>query len=261
MDYITQGSSGHRILQGGILEWVAMPFSRDLPNPGIEPRSSALQAASLPFELLRNPDPHSPIYLKVWPYTQGITSQPCLSFCYPPHICQPTPSLPESCSIPLIKSTVCSFMLEKLLKTRKQRLLKLIWVWLWNTRASPGSSTGKPLVCNVGDPSSIPGSGRFHGERLNYPLQCSWASLVAQMLKNLPAVQETRVWSLGWEDPLDKGMSTHSNILACRILMDRGPWRATLQDYPWTLEGPRGCKESDMTERINIWNPEAENAN
>ena len=65
MDYITQGSSGHRILQGGILEWVAVPFSRDLPNPGIEPRSSALQATSLPFELLRNPDPHSHIYLKV----------------------------------------------------------------------------------------------------------------------------------------------------------------------------------------------------
>ena len=126
MDYITQASSGHRILQGGILEWVVMPFSRDLLNPGIEPRSPASQADSLPFELLRNPDPHSAIYLKVCPYTQGITSQPCLSFCYPPPSCQPISSLPESCSIPLIKSTVCSFMLEKLLKTRKQRLVKLI---------------------------------------------------------------------------------------------------------------------------------------
>ena len=122
MDYITQASSGHRILQGGILEWVVMPFSRDLLNPGIEPRYPASQADSLPFELLRNPDPHSAIYLKV----DHTPSQPCLSFCYPPHSFQPASSLPESCSIPLIKSTVCSFMLEKLLKTRKQRLVKLI---------------------------------------------------------------------------------------------------------------------------------------
>ena len=100
---------------------------------------------------------------KGWPYTQGITSQPCLSFCYPPHSFQPASSLPESCSIPLIKSTVCSFMLEKLLKTRKQRLVKLIWIWLWNPGASPGHSTDKAPVSNAGDPSLIPGSGRFHG--------------------------------------------------------------------------------------------------
>ena len=43
------------------------------------------------------------------------------------------------------------------------------------------------------------------------------ASLVAQMVKNLPAMQETRVWSLGWEDPLEKGMATHSSILAWGI--------------------------------------------
>ena len=51
---------------------------------------------------------------------------------------------------------------------------------------------------------------------------CSvWASLRDQMLKNLPVVQATWVWSLGWEDPLDKGMATHSSILAWRIPMDR----------------------------------------
>ena len=44
-----------------------------------------------------------------------------------------------------------------------------------------------------------------------------WASLVAQMVKNLPAMQEAQIWSLGWEDPLDKGMATHSSILAWRI--------------------------------------------
>ena len=55
----------------------------------------------------------------------------------------------------------------------------------------------------------------------------SGASLVAQMVKNLPAMQETWVPSLGWEDPLEEGMATHSSILAWRIPMDRGAWWAT----------------------------------
>ena len=52
------------------------------------------------------------------------------------------------------------------------------------------------------------------------------ASLVAQTVKNLPAMQETWVQSLGWEDPLEEGMKTHSNILAWRIPMERGAWQA-----------------------------------
>ena len=52
----------------------------------------------------------------------------------------------------------------------------------------------------------------------------SWASLVAQMVKNLPAVRETLVRSLGWKDPLEEGIATHSSILAWRIPMDRGAW-------------------------------------
>ena len=55
-----------------------------------------------------------------------------------------------------------------------------------------------------------------------------FASLMAQMVKNLPAVQETWVRSLSWEDPLEEGMAVHSSILAWRILMDRGAWRATV---------------------------------
>ena len=51
----------------------------------------------------------------------------------------------------------------------------------------------------------IPGSGRLAGEGIRYPLQFSWASLVAQLIKNLPEIQETWVESLGWEDPLEKG--------------------------------------------------------
>ena len=61
----------------------------------------------------------------------------------------------------------------------------------------PDSSVGKEYVCNAGDPGSIPGLGRAAGEGHGYPLQCSWASLVAQLVKNLPARWETWVQSLG----------------------------------------------------------------
>ena len=73
----------------------------------------------------------------------------------------------------------------------------------------------------------IPESGSSPGEGIGYPLQCSWASLVAQMVNNPPAMWETWVQSLGWEDPLEEGMATHSSILAWGIPMDRGAWRAT----------------------------------
>ena len=66
----------------------------------------------------------------------------------------------------------------------------------------------------------IPGSGRSPREGIGYPLQCSWASLVAQLVKNLPAVRETWVRSLGWKDPLEKGKATHSSIVAWRIPLD-----------------------------------------
>ena len=78
---------------------------------------------------------------------------------------------------------------------------------------------GKESACIAGDPGLIPGSGRSRGEGIGYPLQYSWASLVAQMVKNLPAMWETWVQSLGWEDPLEKGKATRSSILAQRI-----PW-------------------------------------
>ena len=72
----------------------------------------------------------------------------------------------------------------------------------------PDRSVGKESSCIAGDPGSIPGSGGSSGEGISYPLQYSWASLLAQLVKNPPAMQETRVWSLGWEDPLEKGMAT-----------------------------------------------------
>ena len=89
----------------------------------------------------------------------------------------------------------------------------------------PDSSVGKESACNAEDPSSIPGSGRSTREEIGYPLQYSWASLVAQLVKNLPTMRETWVQSLGWEDPLEKGKATHSNIPAWRI--------------PWTVQSIR----------------------
>ena len=86
----------------------------------------------------------------------------------------------------------------------------------------PDSSVGKESACNAGDPGLIPGSERSAGEWIGYTLQYSWASLVAQLVKILPAMWETWVQSLGREDPLEKGKAAYSSILAWRI--------------PWTLE-------------------------
>ena len=93
------------------------------------------------------------------------------------------------------------------------------WSWESDESGFPVSSVGKESACNAGNPGLIPGSGRSTGEGIGYPLQYSWASPVAQLVKNPPAVWETWVQSLGWEDPLEKGKATHSSILAWRI-----PW-------------------------------------
>ena len=82
-------------------------------------------------------------------------------------------------------------------------------------------SVNKESTYNTGYPGSIPGSRRSTREGISYPLQYSWASLVTQPVKNLPAMLETWVQSLSWEDPLEKGKTTYSSILAWRI-----PWTA-----------------------------------
>ena len=94
----------------------------------------------------------------------------------------------------------------------------------------PCGSAGKESACSAGDPSSISGSGRSPREGIGCPLQYSWASLVAQLVKNLPEMQETRVQSLGWEDPLEKGKTMNSSTLAWRI-----PWTV----YPLGLQRVR----------------------
>ena len=97
----------------------------------------------------------------------------------------------------------------------------------------PGSSARKESTCDAGDPSSIPGLGMSSEEGIGYALQYSWASLVAQQVKNPPAMQETWLWSLGWEDPLEKGKATYSNILARRI-----PWMV------YSMESQRGVAKN-----------------
>ena len=88
-------------------------------------------------------------------------------------------------------------------------------------RASLIAQLVKNLPANL--PGLIPGSGRSPGEGIDYPLQCSWTFLVAQLVKSLPAMWETWVRFLGWEDPLEKGKATHSSTLAWKI--------------PWTVHG------------------------
>ena len=101
------------------------------------------------------------------------------------------------------------------LKLRDKIPEKNWWALIW--MGFPHTLVGKESTCNAGDPGLIPGSERSAGEGIGYLLQYSWASLVAQLVKNLPAMWETWVWSLGWEDTLEKGKAMNSSILAWGI--------------------------------------------
>ena len=79
-----------------------------------------------------------------------------------------------------------------------------------------------------GDVGSVPGSGRFPGEGIGFPLQDSWASLVAQTVKNLLQCRRPGFDPWGWDDPLEDGMATHSSIHAWKIPRDREAWWATV---------------------------------
>ena len=83
----------------------------------------------------------------------------------------------------------------------------------------PSALMGFPDSSVKNQPAMQETSAGFLGEGIVYPLQYSWASLVAQLVKNLPSMGETWVGSLGWEDPIQKGKATYSSILAWRI-----PW-------------------------------------
>ena len=96
------------------------------------------------------------------------------------------------------------------------------------------SSVGKESACNAGDPGSVPGLGRSAGEGIGHPLQYPWASLVAQLVTNLPAMWETWVQSLGWQDPLEKRTAAHSSILAWKS-QSMGSQRVRLSDFHFSL--------------------------
>ena len=108
--------------------------------------------------------------------------------------------------------------------------LELMIKWMYGgCWGFPGSSTGKESACNAGDPGLIFGSGISPGEGIDYPLWYSWASLVAQMVKNPSAMWETWIWSLGWEDPLEEGVQPTPVFLpgetpGQRSLMGYSPW-------------------------------------
>ena len=108
----------------------------------------------------------------------------------------------------------------------------------------PDSSVSKGPASHAGDPGSIPGSGRSAAEGMGHPLPYSWASLVAQLVKNPPATRETWVRSLSWEDPVKKeGLPTP--VLGLENSMD------------CTVHGV--TKESYMTERLTLFFPPCSN--
>ena len=101
----------------------------------------------------------------------------------------------------------------------------------------PDNSVGKESACNAGDLGSIPQSGRSTGEGIGYTIQYSWASLVAQLVKNLPAMLETCVQSLGLEEPLEKERLSTPVFWLREFLGLYSPWSR---------------KESDTTHRLSL---------
>ena len=101
----------------------------------------------------------------------------------------------------------------------------------------PDGSDSKESACNSGDPCSSPGSGRSAGKEIGYPLQYSWVSLVAQLIKNPPAMRETWVRFLGWEDPWKR------ERLSTPVF-----WPGEFHG----LYSPWGHKELDTTEQLSF---------
>ena len=117
-------------------------------------------------------------------------------------------------------------------------------VWPYNSpitiglgQSFPHGSVGKESVSSAGDPSSIPGLGRSAGEGIGYPLQYSWASLVAQLVKNPPAMRETWVRSLGLGRSPGDGKGYPLQYSGLANSMEYSPW---------------DCKELDMTEQLSV---------
>ena len=138
---------------------------------------------------------------------------------------------------------------HSILVTCKKKLQLSIW---WRVRITywyliilgfPDSSAGKEFSCNAGNSSSIPGSGSSPGEGIGYPLQYSRASLVAQMVKNLPAMREAWVWFLGLGISLGVGLG---KLLQYSCLENPHGQKSLAGLSPWDQ------KELDTTEQLSI---------
>ena len=112
-----------------------------------------------------------------------------------------------------------------------------------NITIQAGSSAGKESTCKAGDPSSIPGSGRSSGEEIGYPLQGSWASLVAQMVKNPPTMRESKP---GFDPQVGKIPWRREQLPTPVFWPGEFHGQRSLAGY-----SPRGCKELDVTERLS----------
>ena len=172
-----------------------------------------------------------------------------------PTLCDPVDGSPPGSSVPgILQARILEWVAISCSSAWKWKMkVKLLSVPLFATpwtvayQAPPSMGFSRQeyrsgLPCpSPGDPGSIPGSGRSPGEGIGYPLQYSWASLVAQMVKNLPAVQESWVLSLVRKIP----WGGHGNPLQYSWLENPCGQRSLVGYSPW------GCKESDMIERLS----------
>ena len=164
---------------------------------------------------------------------------------------------PETSMVSLWPNFVCWGTHREPSRFREGDILPIPWWEEWqchNVKRTAQLVKNLPVMWET--PGSIPGSGGSAGEGIGYPLQYSWAFLVAQMVKNPPAMWETWVRSLGWEDPLEEGLATHSSILAWSIPMDRGAWWAT---SPWLQRVEHGWVTKHSTGRNMLCQPSLEN--
>ena len=234
------------ILQARILERVACPFSRGSSQPRDRTQVSRIAGGSFTNQATRET-----LYAIIVPiYHEEIETQKRLSS----SACKYT-----SCN--WILATHSSILPWKISRTEKPGGLQSMgsqrvghnWAWAYPPSQSfyqpmfwwfscrlkcfPGNSAGKESPCNAGDPGLISGCRRSTGEGIGYPLQYSWLSLVAQLVKNLPAIRETWVWFL-------KSQATHSRILA---------WRVTESDMIEQLSFSLFTLWSDVWKRAMIY--------
>ena len=222
MDCSLPGSSIYGIFPAsGLL----FPTPRDLPNSVIEP---SLMFPAFAGRLFTTSDTwEGPLQ----PWKGNLLAQSCLIIFNP-----------MDCSLPG----------SSLHGTLQARILE--WVAISFSRRSSPSRDWTWVSCIAGRLFTVWATREATTLlKLNYFLRTVLASLVAQLVKNLPAMQEIQVWFLGWEDPLEKEMATHSSILAWRIPWTEGPCRLqsmgshdsvakpprTLFPNPFTLQGSR----------------------